>query len=147
MEEENIENKEQTAGEEELSPDELLDKAEEYLAHGDQYKAQVTLNKVEKDCGRKFYLQSRIYKKRCWYNEQRKQLKAAVKAEPDNELYKKELDELIRFSKTPEYKNTKQRPQRNQLGKTDTKWYECCVEVCGYCVCEAICEGICNGCG
>ena len=143
--EENTEKTRQSSGEEELSPDELLDKAEEYLAHGDQYRAQVTLNKVEKDCGRKFYIQSRIYKKRRWYNEQRKQLKAAVKAEPDNELYKKELEELNAFRKTTEYKNTVQHPLKGQMGHTDGKWAECCAEVCGYFVCEAICEGICNG--
>ena len=129
---------------EEEMPADPLDRAEKYIEQGDFFEAQNALLGLE-DSGRKHYLQSRIYKNRCWYNEQRKELKAAIKAEPDNETYKKELDELLKFRKTAGYKNTVQRPQKGQMGGTDGKWAECCTETCAYCVCEAICEGICNG--
>ena len=131
--------------EEEISSD-PLDRAEKCIENGDLFEAQNILIWVEEDSGRKHYLQSRIYKGKCWYNEQRKQLKAAIKKEPDNELYKKELDELTEFKKTAEYKTTVKHPKREQMGNTDGKWTDCCVEVCGYCLCEAICESICNGC-
>ena len=143
--EEREEKEEPQAAEEEL-PADPLDKAEKYIEQGNIYDAQILLNAIEENSGRKHYLQSRIYKVQCWYNEQRKQLKAAIKAEPDNELYKKELEELNEFRKTAEYRQTRRRPKMGQMGKTD-EMFECCCEACAYCGCEAICSGICDGCG
>lgn len=74
-----------------------LDKVEEYIEQKDFYSAQNLLDMTDEKSGKKFYLQSLIYKEKKWYNEQRKQLKKAVKAEPDNEDYKKELKELEEF--------------------------------------------------
>ena len=127
-------------------PADSLAKAEKYIELGDLFSAQQILSNIEEDSGRKHYLQSRIYKEEHWYNEQRKQLKAAIKAEPDNEVYKKELDELMAFRKTAEYKNTLQRPKKGQMGNSG-EMFECFCEVCAYCGCEAICSGICDGCG
>ena len=140
MEEREEEKEQQTA---EDIPADPLDKAEKYIEQDKIYDAQILLNEIKEDSGRKYYLQSRIYKVQCWYNEQRKQLKAAIKAEPDNELYKKELEELDAFRKTAEYKRTKRRPKTGQMGNTDR--IGCC-EACVYCGCEAICAGICEGC-
>ena len=142
MEEENTS---QETPEEQTNAD-PLDRAEKLIEEGDLYSAQNILSNIEEDSGRKHYLQSRIYKTECWYNEQRKQLKAAIKKEPDNELYKRELEELLEFRKTAEYQQTVKRPKRVQMGRTDSGFADCCCEVCGYCACEAICEGICNGC-
>ena len=136
MEEENTEKTE------ELSED-PLDRAEKLIEQGDNYSAQHILSNAE-DCGRKHYLQSRIYKSEHWYNEQRKQLKSAVKAEPDNETYRQELNELMEFRKTDEYKSTVKHPKRAQMGKTDRSWADCCSEVFCYCLCEGICEGLSN---
>ena len=143
MEEDEINNN--PSAEEEL-PGDPLDKVEKLIEKGDLYAAQHILSNIKEDSGRKHYLQSKIYKSECWYNEQRKQLKKAVKAEPDNETYKTELEELMEFRKTAEYQNTVKRPKRVQMGRTDSMWAECCGELCCYCVCEAICEGIGNGC-
>ena len=115
----------------EKTPAELLDRAEKHIEKGDLYSAQNALDMVDKDSARKHYLQSRIYKAKCWYNEQRKQLKKAVKAEPDNEVYKKELDELITFSKTDEYKDTLQRPKRGEMSGSDGFCSDCCCNACG----------------
>ena len=144
MEEENIENKGEQAPENE-PPADPLDRVEKLIDEGDLYSAQHILSNIQEDSGRKHYLQSKIYKSECWYNEQRKQLKKAIKAEPDNEIYKKELDELMEFRKTAEYQNTVKRPKRAQLGKTDSLWAECCGEACCYCVCEGTCQAICDG--
>ena len=134
MEEDNIENTEE-------KPSDPLERAEKLIEQGDNYSAQHILSNTE-DCGRKHYLQSKIYKTECWYNEQRKQLKKAVKAEPDNELYKNELEALMEFRKTAEYQNTVKRPKRAQMGKTDSTWVDCCGEMFCYCLCEGICEGL-----
>lgn len=120
-----------------------LEMAEDYIAWGELEKAQEILNTVKEKSGKKFYLQSRIYKARCWYSEQRKQLKQAVKAEPDNEEYKKQLAELEEFSKTPEYKST---VRKRQMGQAGSVCAEGGAECCCMCICEGICEGIGNGC-
>ena len=129
-------------------PSDLLDRAEELIEKGDFYSAQHILSNIEEDSGRKHYLLSKIYKSEHWYNEQRKQLKKAVKAEPYNQNYRIELEELMEFRKTGEYQNTVKRPKKEQrqMGNTDGAWAECCGEVCGYLVCGAICDAIGNGC-
>ncbi len=88
-----------------------LEKVEDYIAQGDLYSAQNLLNMIDEESGKKQYLQSRVYKEKRWYNEQRKSLKAAVRAEPQNREYKKELTELLEFSKTSEYKKRYSAPQ------------------------------------
>lgn len=120
-----------------------LEMAEDYISWGELEKAQEILNTVKENSGKKYYLQSRIYKERKWYNEQRKQLKKAVKAAPDNEEYKKELAELEEFSKTPEYKST---VRKHQMGEAGGVCAEGCTECFCMCLCEGICEGLGNGC-
>ena len=110
-------------------PAPTLDLAEEYIEHGNHYAAQNVLDKIDEDSGRKHYLQSKVYQKECWYNEQRKELKKAVKAEPDNEIYRKELDGLLKFSKTDEYKETLQRPTKAHMGGVED-------------ICSAACWGM-----
>lgn len=142
--EENTEEVEQTAVGEEINIEkEPLEMAEDYISWGELEKAQEILNTVKEKSGKKFYLQSRIYKIKRWYNEQRKQLKKAIKEEPDNEEYKKELAELDEFSKTSEYKST---IRKHQMGEAGGVCAECCAEGFCYCLCDSICEGIGNGC-
>ncbi len=124
-----------------------LDMAEELIGLGSLDKAQAVLNANNTKSGRKYYLQSRIYKAKCWYNEQRKQLKKAVKEEPDREDYQKELAELEEFAKTKDYKSAVRRHQMGQAGGVCAEGCtECCVEACCYGTCTCICEGIGNGC-
>ena len=105
-----------------------LEKVEDYIAQGDLYSAQNLLNMIDEESGKKQYLQSRVYKEKRWYNEQRKSLKAAVRAEPQNREYKKELTELLEFSKTSEYKKTVQRPP---MGETTRFCFDCCFDCYG----------------
>lgn len=104
-----------------------LEKAEERIAQGDLYTAQNLLNMIDGQSGRKYYLQSKIYQKKKWYNEQRKQLKKAVKAEPDNEDCKRELTELSGFGKTSEYKNT---VEHHPIGDTAKFCVDCITDCC-----------------
>ncbi len=143
MEENTEEKVEKPLDEEKISEKEPLEMAEDYIDWGDLAKAQEILDTVSEKSGKKYYLQSRIYKAKFWYNEQRKALKAAVKADPENEEYKKELDELKKFSKTSEYKSTVRKQQMGQAGGVCA---EGCSECCCMCICEGICEGLGNGC-
>lgn len=120
-----------------------LDMAEDYIGWGELEKAQEILNSVKENSGKKYYLQSRLYKAKLWYGEQRKMLKKAVKSESGNEDYKKELQELEEFSKTKEYKSA---VRKHQMGEVGSVCAEGGAECCCLCICEGICEGIGNGC-
>lgn len=109
-----------------MEEDERLQKVEDYIASGDLYSAQYLLNMIDEESGEKCYLQSLVYKEKCWYNEQRKMLKKAIKAEPSNQKYKKALDDLTRVVKNDTLR------EMEKSDKTD----RCC---------NALCEGCCNG--
>ena len=116
-------------------------------------EAQRVLDTVPERSAKKFYLQSRIYKERKSYGEQRKYLKKAVKADPQNEQYKKELAELEKFKKSPDYKSSieafkgNRTSGGNQMGEaTGSVCAEVCCEGCCYGICTVICEGIGSGC-
>ena len=136
---------EQTA-EELLEGKSPLEKAEYYIAWKRLDEAQSILDSVPEKSGRKYYIQSRLYKERKWYNEQRKQLKKAVKADPDNEDYKKELAELENSDEMKQYKRGMKALHKNQMGDTGNMCAEACGEICCYGLCAGICEGIGSGC-
>ena len=143
MEEENTEEKVDEACEELIQGKEPLEIAEYYISWKRLEEAQRILDKIPEKSGKKFYLQSLIYKEKKWYNEQRKQLKKAVKAEPDNEDYKKELKELEEFKNTPEYRSVIKNQRMNEMGNVCA---EGGAECCCMCICQGICEGLGNGC-
>ena len=120
-----------------------LEQAEYYIAWKRLDEAQDLLYKVHTKSGKKYYLQSLIYKERKWYGEQRKYLKKAVKEEPDREDYKKELQELEEFTKTKDYKKA---VRKHQIGEAGGVCAEACCEGCCYGICTVICEGIGSGC-
>ena len=118
--------------EEEKEP---LKKAEELIAQGELDEAQKILNGIKENRAREYYLQSLVYKEKKWYSEQRKQLEQAVIADPDNEEYKKELQELEEFAKTKEYKKA---VKKNEMGKASGKHLDRCYDCCS--VCESIAD-------
>lgn len=120
-----------------------LDMAQEFIEQGSPDMAQAVLNKNNTVSGRKYYLQSLIYKEKKWYGEQRKYLKRAVKEEPDREDYKQELAELEQFAKTKEYKRAVRKQQMGQAGNVCA---DACGEACCYGICACVCEGLGNGC-
>ena len=129
-----------------MEDDELLSKAEELIASGDLHGAKQALDSVKEYSGRKYFVESKYFKNKGWFNEERKCLKKALKAEPENEDYKKAMDDLEQFRKSAEYKEA-----RKQMGWKDIlgEGWQGCWECCGYCVCEglcSICEGIADGC-
>ncbi|MDE6441776.1 MAG: hypothetical protein K2L12_03370 [Clostridia bacterium] len=125
-----------------MTDETYLQRAELHIQLGEFNLAEKALKNVKENSGKKYFLQSKVYKSKCWYLEQRKQLKKAVKAEPGNVEYKKELEELEAFRKTKEYKKTK------QMGSTDIGSICCdaCGEGCIICCCEGTCEALGNGC-
>lgn len=127
---------------ESLTDEQKLAKAEELIERKELDKAQEVLDEIDEESGRKCYLQSLIYKEKFWYNEQRKMLKKAIKAEPDNPEYRQALEDLNAFRKTKEYRQSK--ANKRQMGDTDEMTELCCQcggECCGTLLCQAICEG------
>lgn len=121
-----------------ISEKDLLEKAEELINLNKLDKAQEILNSVKENSGRKFFVQSELYKSRKWYNEQHNLLQAACKAEPENEDYKKALSELEEFSKTKKYKKA---VKKRQMGSFKERVKDGCSKGCNAC-----CDGACAGC-
>lgn len=115
-----------------------LVKAEELINSGNLDGAQEILNSVKENSGRKFFVQSELYKSRKWYNEQHKLLKDACNAEPENQEYKKALSELEEFSKTKVYKKA---VKKRQMGSFKERVKDGCFKGCNAC-----CDGACAGC-
>ena len=135
MEEENIKD----AAEDENVADEFVEtdpltRAEKLIAEDKLDEAQEILNSITEKSGEWHYVQAQLYIKKNWTNEARKQLKRAVKAEPDNEKYKDALDELHLRAK-------KGKPNMSISDDDKTLCALCCLE----CSCEACAEGICEG--
>lgn len=127
-----------------LTDEDYLARAEKHLDAGELTSAQNNLDYIKTKSGRKCYIQSKIYKQKKWYNEQRKQLKKAIEFEPENEEYKRDLAELEEFKKTDEYKSFRNEMRKEQMGNTFGN-------ACGECCCtgalELCCWGICEGLG
>lgn len=123
---------------EKLSDGELLESAERLIAESDFGNAEKTLSKIKHKSGRLYFLKSLVYKNKMWYNQQRKMLKRALKAEPQNEEYITEYEQLEAFRKTAEYKELRRQANMGTCG-------ELCIEGGGECCCLLICEGICEG--
>lgn len=117
-----------------------LSRAEELIESGELDEAQKLIFEVTEKSGRKYFVQSKLFKAKGWYNEQRKQLKLALKAEPENEEYRKAMDELEEFRRSEEYKTAKK-----QMGGKSGFGEACCM--CSGEIClTGLCDLICNGC-
>lgn len=90
-----------------------MNEIEKLLEEERFYEAQDALNEIKKKDrdARWHFLQGKLYLAKKWYSEARKQLRLAVmKAEPEHEAeYKAALQDLEEFSKTPEYKEYKEK--------------------------------------
>ena len=111
-------------------------RAEKLISEDKLDEAQEFLNGITEKSGEWHYVQAQLYIKKNWTNEARKELKRAVKAEPDNEKYKDALDELRLRAK-------KGKPNTTLTDDDKAMCAFCCLE----CSCEACAEGVCNGCG
>ncbi len=106
---------------------ELLDKAETLIAEGNAAEAQVILDQIEGKDARWHFLQSRIFSLKKWQNESRKQLEIAIKLDPENQLYKEELENIKEVSKQKPVK------EKKGAGKFEGFGEACCLSCCDLC--------------
>ena len=123
-----------------LTDEELFSKVLNFLEEGDLVQAQTALDAVKVSCGRKYFLQGKIFLAKSWHSEAKKQFEFALECEPDNQEYKDAADGV-------KEENPDGLPEPpKQVGKFDG-----CHEACCECSCEAcclgLCEGLCDGCG
>ena len=120
------------------------------LAEDRIYDAQMKLDKIEERGAEWHYWQAQVCKKKNWNLEGYRHLKEAVRLDPENERYQKELEELDAQTQTDDAEEKKKRKKRKKNMGGNSGWNdacgECCVEGCCVCFGEAICEGICEGC-
>lgn len=122
--------------------------ARELVKNGNPDAAQEKLDSVEERSAEWHFIQSQIFKEKCWFLESKQSLKEAIKLDPENKLYKKELKKLDKMAKKG--KRGRRRKGGRAMGVGDAcgdGCGECCAAVgCELC-CTFVCEGICEGCG
>lgn len=129
--------------EETVYPDEwgdVFQDAREYLKKGNIDAAQEALDSVEERGAEWHFLYSQVFKEKHWFLESRNSLQEAIKLDPENKIYKKELKKLDRMAK-----KGKRRRHAGNMGAGEAclgGCGECCATVC----CTAVCEGLCSGC-
>ena len=119
-----------------------LDRAEELAERDELEAAQSVLDGIDEKNARWHYVQSRIYIKKNWLNEARKQLEIAVKSEPENGTYINALNNLEYRAQSGEDKmkgSKKKRSGDNQ--EMGSFCAECCCEGCLGGLCGAACDG------
>lgn len=132
------------------------ERIDKLISEGYLKVAQEELDKANEHPARWHYLQGRLFYKKSWYNESRKQLEIALELEPENSDYIKAMEKLNEKADAEEKKRSKSAEEKKNLG-FDTfdgfknRCAEACCFGCGECICsvacEAMCEGICGGCG
>ena len=75
-----------------LTDEELFSKVLNFLEEGDLVQAQTALDAVKVSCGRKYFLQGKIFLAKSWHSEAKKQFEFALECEPDNQEYKDAAD-------------------------------------------------------
>lgn len=115
--------------------------------------AQKLLDEQNERDGLWHYLQSRLYLKKGWHYESRKQMEIALKLDPENADYKAEYERLSALGDAPP--DSKAETIAEELnGKKKSKKCGCTADDCcllgGECACECcmtgVCDAICNGC-
>ena len=116
-------------------------------------EAQKLLDEQNERDGLWHYLQSKLYLKKGWHYESKKQLEIALKLEPENAEYRAEYDKLCELGDTPPNIQT-EIPAEELDGKVKKRRCRPTADDCcflgGECACECcmtgVCDAICNGC-
>lgn len=120
------------------NPEDPFREVRERLARRDTDGAQRFLDSVEERGAEWQFMQAKVFRAKKWYTESKRCLERAMKESPDNELYKKEYDELLALAG----KGRKKKPREQaQMGDEAAGFCaECCVTGLCTCVCES-CDG------
>ena len=120
------------------NPEDPFREVRERLARRDTDGAQRFLDSVEERGAEWQFMQAKVFRAKKWYTESKRCLERAMKESPDNELYKKEYDELLALAG----KGRKKKPREQaQMGDEAAGFCaECCMTGLCTCVCES-CDG------
>lgn len=120
---------------------ELIGKGEYVLAHK-------KLDEFQEHGAEWHFVRSQIFRKQNWFSECRMSLTTAIALDPQNEAYKKELEELDKMAESG--KKVRKKKEKKRLGATDGTTNACAegvCECCGVFACEGCCTALCDGCG
>ena len=128
------------------------ERVEKLIADGYYKVAQKELDKAKDHPARWHYLQGRLFYKKSWFNESRKQLEIALELEPDNADYIKAMEKLNEKADAEAKQRAKRAEDKKNLGGNNSDDFkgrcaEACCMGCGECICSVVCEAICEGCG
>ena len=120
----------------------------------EQFEVAESLLEMHEERGAEWYYQrAMLFKKRSWFLESLRNMKEAVRLDPENERYQQELNELDKMATPEGQEGKKGKKHKRHMGGNSSCWDGCCIgcgdgcgECCCACACQGICEGICNGC-
>lgn len=104
----------------------LLDKA----SASDLDRAQSIIDECKERDGEWRYVQAAVFYYRSWFLECKRQLKKAMKLDPENEIYRSAYNDLIAMAAAAKLEG-------NGLPE-EKHWYDGCGETCCYC-CSELC--------
>lgn len=122
-----------------IDDDRLVSEAEELIAAGELKQAQKKLNLVKEKSARAYYVQSKLFLKKKWTNEARKQLEKAMELDSENAEYAAAYEELNRGDGTLN-------GVKKQSDMDKGACAECCCLGSVECCAEGVCSVICDGC-
>ncbi len=122
--------------EEDITP---LGRAEKLIDCGELNEAQSILDGVEEHDARLHFLQGKLFLKKNWHNEARKQFEIAIDLDPGNEEYKDAYGQLKKVSEGEKLHDVKKQSKFDGYA-------ECCCM--GFCELwgAGLCDLLCNGC-
>lgn len=120
----------------------------ELLESGDIDGAQLRLDEFEERGAEWHYMQSVIYRKRNWFSLSKSSLTRALGFDPENEEYKRALEELENMAESGK-KSRKKKKRTRAMGGENSFCNACAEGGCECCAmvgCELCCQAACDGC-
>lgn len=121
----------------------------ELIEKGDFALAQEKLDGFEEHSAEWHYSYAQIFRKKNWLSEYRKSLTSAIALDPQNEIYRKELEELEKMADSGKKARKKRKKSERRLGANGDTAGVCAegaCECCGMVGCEVCCSALCDGC-
>lgn len=119
----------------------------EHLSKGEYILAHEKLDEIREHDAQWHFVKSQIFRKQNWFSECRMSLTTAIALDPQNEEYKKELEELEKMAKSgKKVRKKKEKVRSSAAGDTASVCAEGGCECCGMIGCEVCCTALCDGC-
>lgn len=120
------------------------ERVEQFISEGNLQDAQAELDGAKVRPARWHFLQSRLFGKKSWFNESKKQLEIALELDPNNAQYIAEMEKLNALGAESSGEKKEEKPEMDK-GRCRDECAGMCTYGCCSLICEGICYALCNG--